>query len=76
LEGHIWKLHTGETEEEIAEGQLLSENRAKNIQDFLIRKGISSDRLSYVGYGSDRPLPISIKNGALNRRVEIRILEK
>lgn len=55
----------------------LSTNRAKAVVDYLVRKGISSDRLEYKGYGKRKPL-IYDKNNKANRlknqRVEIKVL--
>lgn len=58
--------------------QLLSEERAQAIVDYLIEKGIEGERLSFVGYGSTRPMvPNDTESGrALNRRVEFVILKK
>jgi len=38
------------------ENQKLSENRAKSCRDYLVRKGISADRVTYVGYGEKQPI--------------------
>lgn len=56
--------------------QLLSENRAKIINTYLVRKGISSQRLQHKGYGQTRPVAPndSEENRALNRRVEFIVL--
>ncbi|MGQ9864551.1 MAG: OmpA family protein [Bacteroidia bacterium] len=56
--------------------QKLSEARAKAVVDYLISRGIRSDRLSYQGYGESRPIdtndtPQGRQN---NRRVEMEIL--
>jgi outer membrane protein OmpA-like peptidoglycan-associated protein len=58
--------------------QNLSENRAKTVSDYLIKKGIAPNRLSYIGYGSQKPLlDNSTETGrAQNRRVEIKIITK
>jgi len=52
--------------------QSLSEKRAKACKDYLVSKGISSSRLSYVGYGEAQPIADnSTETGRkLNRRVE------
>jgi outer membrane protein OmpA-like peptidoglycan-associated protein len=34
----------------------LSQDRAKNVMDFLIAQGVSSDRITSVGFGETRPL--------------------
>lgn len=59
----------------------LSRDRAQAVMDYLVRNGISSKRLSAVGYGETRPIarnenadltdnPVGRQ---LNRRIEIRI---
>ena len=53
--------------------QKLSETRAKAVVDFLVSKGISADRLEYVGKGSSEPLDPN--NREINRRTEIIVLE-
>ena len=52
--------------------QILSERRAKATYDYIVSKGISSARLSYVGYGEVQPIADNntLKGKALNRRVE------
>lgn len=54
----------------------LSKERAKAIYDYLIIKGISKDRLSYEGKGSNEPLfpNTSEENKSKNRRVEIKLI--
>ena len=56
----------------------LSKNRAKFVYDYLIKKGISSDRLSYNGYGPKKYLYSNkSKSGrAGNRRIEVKIVKK
>jgi outer membrane protein OmpA-like peptidoglycan-associated protein len=58
--------------------QKLSEERAKSVVNYLIGKGISSDRLTYKGYGESIPIaPNTTTEGkAQNRRVEFKILSK
>jgi outer membrane protein OmpA-like peptidoglycan-associated protein len=48
----------------------LSKTRAKTVADWLIESGIDKSRITYGGYGSADPLPVSDKT--LNRRVEFR----
>lgn len=52
--------------------QILSENRAKAVREYLISKGIDAKRLTSNGYGQMRPIaPNSTIDGrAKNRRVE------
>lgn len=57
----------------------LSEARAKAVYDFLINKDIDDNRLEYKGYGKTRPLKdpeLNEEDQNMNRRVEIRIIEK
>lgn len=57
---------------------LLSKKRAKSVHDFLIQNGISSDRLRYKGFGSQKPIDSNehVEGRANNRRTEFYILEK
>jgi outer membrane protein OmpA-like peptidoglycan-associated protein len=56
----------------------LSIGRAKSIFDYLIRNGIDSTRMKYVGFGSSKPLvkEITDEDRKTNRRVEIKIIDK
>ncbi len=53
----------------------LSENRAKAVCDYLVSKGISRGRLTYKGYGFDKPIGTNDteEGRALNRRTEFTI---
>jgi len=56
----------------------LSEKRAKFVYDYLIEKGVSPERLEYVGYGNSQMIYNEPKNEIeeqANRRVEIKILD-
>ncbi len=55
--------------------QELSENRAKKIASYLVKKGISSMRIITVGYGGSRPLkePIEGEYYPPNRRVVFKL---
>jgi len=57
--------------------QILSENRAKTVYNYLIKEGIVETRLSWKGYGAN--LPISDNDTELgrskNRRTEFKILD-
>jgi outer membrane protein OmpA-like peptidoglycan-associated protein len=57
--------------------QLLSENRAKAVYDYLIEKRIASDRLSYKGYGMSQPIASNDtdEGRAQNRRTEFKIVK-
>jgi hypothetical protein len=56
----------------------LSAKRAESVRDWLVRAGVSGDRLTAQGYGSDKPIAPNIGPGgrAKNRRVEFVILER
>jgi len=60
-----------------AYNQKLSESRAKAVVDYLIEHGIERSRLSYRGYGFDKPIaPNDTEEGRqLNRRVEFKIIK-
>lgn len=53
--------------------QPLSVNRAGAVRDYLVSRGVESDKISAVGMGSSRPLldNRNAENRANNRRVEI-----
>jgi outer membrane protein OmpA-like peptidoglycan-associated protein len=55
----------------------LSKSRAQSVRAYLIRKGVSANRLSAEGYGPDRPLKSGDDEAsrAKNRRVEFVIEE-
>ncbi|HEY6080289.1 MAG TPA: OmpA family protein [Polyangiaceae bacterium] len=58
--------------------QRLSEERARSVMEFMIKKGVVRDRLESHGYGSSRPL-VDKKNEyawLLNRRVEFQVTRK
>ena len=56
----------------------ISQARAKAVVDYLIAAGISSNRLTSVGYGFDKPIaPNDTDEGRqLNRRTEFKIISK
>lgn len=58
--------------------QLLSQNRAKAVYDYLIANGIDLKRLTYVGYGDTRPKVKNEtdQNRAINRRTEFKVIGK
>ncbi|WP_396188246.1 OmpA family protein [Flavobacterium sp.] len=72
IQGHICCIPKDEI--------LLSSQRAKSVMTYLLSKGIASNRLQYVGFGSSKPkFKIPERNGyeaLMNRRVEIILLEK
>ena len=57
--------------------QKLSEERANSVRDFLIKEGISTDRLTAIGYGEAKPIASNNTSSgrAQNRRVEINLVK-
>ncbi len=58
--------------------QELSERRAKACYEFLIARGVSSNRMNYAGYGESKPIAdnSSLKGRALNRRTEFSLIPR
>lgn len=59
-----------------AANQTLSEARAKAVYNYLINKGIASERLRYKGFGESRPLssaPDTEEGRSQNRRTEFEV---
>lgn len=56
----------------------LSQNRAKSVRDYLIKKGISPERIIAKGYGETQPIKLndSDENRAKNRRTEVRLIKE
>ncbi|MEY2924393.1 MAG: hypothetical protein RLZZ337_941 [Bacteroidota bacterium] len=54
----------------------LSENRAKSVYNYLVTKGIDSNRLSYKGYGDTKPIAdnASAEGRSKNRRTEFKVV--
>jgi outer membrane protein OmpA-like peptidoglycan-associated protein len=71
VEGHTARIGIPDGEME------LSTERAQRMVEELVRRGISADRFIYKGWGGTRPIGDNSTNEgrALNRRVEITILE-
>ena len=56
--------------------QILSENRAKSVMDYLITKGIDKKRLKATGYGDTKPVIADAQteeDHQKNRRTEYRL---
>lgn len=58
--------------------QLLSQNRAKSVYEYLISNGIDVKRLTYIGYGDTLPKVKndSDENRSINRRTEFKVIGK
>lgn len=69
IEGHT--DNTGKAEK----NQVLSQNRAKAVLDYLVKKGIDAGRLGSAGYGQDKPVADNKTTAgrAKNRRVEMKL---
>lgn len=79
IEGHVCCVHPSVDALDLDTGELkLSINRAKFIYDYLVKKGIEQERLSYEGFGKTKPLSVNeftMEDQDLNKRVEIRVLK-
>ncbi len=55
---------------------ILSQNRAQAVYNFLLKAGITKDRLSFKGYGMNTPVSTNetAEGRALNRRTEFKII--
>lgn len=71
IDGHTDNIGSHEA------NQMLSENRAKAVYDYLLQKDISPDRLQYAGYAATQPIADNATEAgrAQNRRTAFRILE-
>jgi outer membrane protein OmpA-like peptidoglycan-associated protein len=80
IQGHICCINTGADGPDADLGTYnLSEERAKTVYRYLIDNGIKKSRLSYKGFGSTKklyPYEMTEKERTLNRRVEVKILDK
>jgi outer membrane protein OmpA-like peptidoglycan-associated protein len=58
--------------------QVLSENRAKSVYQYLIANGIDASRLSFKGYGETQPIATNDtdEGRSKNRRTEFKIISK
>lgn len=74
IEGHADKTWTE------AHNQVLSENRAKEVKKYLIKNGVSKDRIKTIGYGENKPDvkcdECTDEQLQMNRRVEFKLFEE
>ena len=58
--------------------QTLSEKRAKSVSDYFINLGLNKSRISFVGFGSEKPITTNETEDGRNknRRVEFKIVKK
>jgi outer membrane protein OmpA-like peptidoglycan-associated protein len=56
--------------------QRLSEERAMNVAQYLTERGVASDQIWVLGFGSDKPIADNgtVEGRAKNRRVEMRVI--
>lgn len=54
----------------------LSDARAKRVYDYFVEKGVSADRLSWKGYGKNKPIAdnSTLQGRKKNQRVELKII--
>ena len=80
IQGHICcQVNGADGYDIINKNYHLSINRAKTVYDYLVSAGINSDRMTYKGFGSSNkrfPFERNEKEEDMNRRVEIKILNK
>ena len=61
-----------------SENMKLSQKRAESVREYILSKGITTERIEAKGYGESKPLVSNKtdKDRAINRRVEFRVLRK
>ncbi|MBU0488673.1 MAG: OmpA family protein [Bacteroidetes bacterium] len=72
IHGHV----NGPNQPNTIEYQVLSDNRAKAVLNFLVEHGIDNSRLSWQGHGNTEmiyPNPFSERESGMNRRVEVEV---
>ena len=71
IEGHT------DNQGDPTQNKKLSLERAYNVREYLVKKGIDGKRIKFVGYGDTKPVAENTSEEARksNRRVEYKILE-
>ena len=69
--------HTDSTGTNKNFNQRLSERRAQRVVDYLVENGVSTDRLTSIGYGENKPIEsnMTAAGRSANRRVEVKLAE-
>lgn len=67
----------GHTDDRGVEARPLGQARAESVRDYLVMRGIESERLRPVGYGATQPLVPGTSERArrANRRIELRVCD-
>jgi outer membrane protein OmpA-like peptidoglycan-associated protein len=69
IEGHT------DASGDAASNMTLSKERAESVKKYFMEKGISADRMTTDGFGSNRPIDTTNVKSLTNRRVEIHIVK-
>lgn len=69
IEGHT------DASGDAASNMTLSKERAESVKKYFMDKGISADRMTTEGFGSNRPIDTANVKSLTNRRVEIHIVK-
>ncbi len=69
IDGHTDDVGTNES------NQVLSENRAAAVRDYLVSKGVAESRMKSTGYGEEKPVADNktVAGRAKNRRTEMTV---
>jgi outer membrane protein OmpA-like peptidoglycan-associated protein len=68
--------HTDNTGDD-NQNQILSEQRALAVKNFLVKEGCSTDKITFIGYGKTKPIASNDTDAgkAKNRRVELKCIK-
>jgi outer membrane protein OmpA-like peptidoglycan-associated protein len=61
-----------------ADNMILSQDRANTVRNYLIKKGVESNRVTAVGFGDTKPVAdnITSQGRQMNRRTEVKIIKE